>query len=653
MYGTLSLRLLALVFVTGVLAGCRPEGFINKTKYQGETVDNYCQDFEEEVAAMVEANTGPGILRVSEYDNSQFDYFYLEPGQIEVMGDTMYARFINDINWDRYLAKGVAVHVQLSWSSQPHLVDLEETPEGSLTEPIIVDREYYEANRDPFFVYKFPVMDKLDGRQATLYFTILQYNGKKTKIKRVFCDTKEVPLGPLDPSCCTDQPWRNTNLQAVVQLPELDIDPVNYRYEGFTGTLDLIFPMNSVKYDKDEVNDVLLNYISKYSKEGYEVDRIDMVGYASQGGTVEYNQSLSENRSEAVYSYLTNYFQENDSTGASSIQVSHRGLGEDWERFELLVKTADFTDEERRQLLDISSSSMSDDEKEAALRKLAFWEKLIKEVLVYCRHVMVEFTFQYDKDKMYVGDYPTQMPVIAPELYNVATKKMTVARFNGQDNPMGGLSVLNTLIDVNGNRTANLFAMRSTYNFALNNTTAAITDIESAMELASDNADYALAALSYKTKFADGYPMDQRMEMLQSYNTYINRYPNNTMLQYNRVVMMDKVGFISGALREYDNLMSEESKTAALLNNRGVARMKTSRLSGAMSDFQEAIRKDPKLAEPYYNLAVLYAYRGMPDKAIENLARAVELNPALKNGIYQNAAFSVIKSSQKFRDRFR
>jgi tetratricopeptide (TPR) repeat protein len=247
------------------------------------------------------------------------------------------------------------------------------------------------------------------------------------------------------------------------------------------------------------------------------------------------------------------------------------------------------------------------------------------------------------------------MPVISPELYNVATKKMTITRYtpNSGIEAQSGLSILNTLIDVNLNRRANLFAMRSTYFFALNNVKMAISDIEAALQQESDNLQYGLAALSYKTKFADNYSLQERMNMLADYNSFTLKYPNNENLQFNRVVMMEKVGYISGALAAYSGLISKESKSAAALNNRGVALMKTNRLLEAESDFTEAIKLDPKLAEAYFNLAILYAYKGLPSKAISNLSKAVELNPGLREGLFSNPAFQVIKSNPEFTQKFR
>ena len=641
-------RLWVILMIAVVFAsGCREEGLINKTKYQGEKIKNYCQDFEEEVNALVEANNGVAVLRTSEYDNSQFDYFYLEPGQIEQIGDTLYMRLINDINYDRYLHKGVAVQVYLKYKSQEHLEELEEDPEGELANPLIIDRAYYDANKEPFFVYKFPVGERVNGKQITLSYAILQY--KKGKVKRTFCGTMDAPLGPLDPPCCTDRPWQNANLQSVVRIPELDIDPEEYRYKGFTGTLDLIFPMNSTKFDKDELSNVILNYIEKYEKEGFEVQNVRMTGHASQGGTVEYNQDLSDRRAKAVNEALVKQMEKIEKTG---IAVSSSGQGEDWNRLELLTKTAVFTDSERAQLMEIINSGATMDEKEAQFRKLPFWKKFIKEVLVYCRHVFIEFEFTYQPNTMYTDMYPSEMPVISPELYNVATKKMTITKFKKGVDVNDGLSTLNTLIDVNGNRKANLFAMRSTYHFAQNNVRSAIGDIESALEEKPDNLQYGLAALSYKTKFASSYSLGDRMDMLSDYNSFVLKYPNNDNLQFNRVIMMDKVGFISGALAEYEGLMGAD-KSAALLNNRGVALMKTNRLLQAQSDFEEAVEMDPKLAEGHFNLAVLHAYKGLPETSIKHLEKAIELDASYKEGLFSNPAFNIVKSNSKFQQKFR
>ncbi len=183
--------------------------------------------------------------------------------------------------------------------------------------------------------------------------------------------------------------------------------------------------------------------------------------------------------------------------------------------------------------------------------------------------------------------------------------------------------------------------MRSTYYFGNNDVTNAIKDIESAIALDKTNNQFALTALAYKTKVSSSYELNDRMALLEQYNEYMGSNPGDKALMMNRAVMMDKVGFISGALAEYENLMKGE-ESASAFNNRGVAKLKTNRFTEAEMDFMEAIQKDPKLAEPNFNLALIYAYRGLPSKAMASLDKAIQLNPKMKALIPSNPVFNVM-----------
>lgn len=626
-----------------LLCACSKEGVINKVKYNGKKITNTCDQFKQEVKGIVDANAGTSTLRVSEFDNSQFDYYFLEPGQFEQVKDTVYFRLINDLEYAKYLHKGVAIQISGSYGPQDHLKTMEKDPVGELGMQVI-DKKYYDRHKDPFFLYRLPTGSKLDGKQLTLKFSVVKYD-KKGKVKKVFCNSVEAPMGPLAPPCCTDQPWQNVHPKSIVQLPDLQVKEEKYKYKGFQGTLDLIFPMSSTKFNQKELRDVIVNYINRYESEGFNVKSVNIEGYASQGGKVDYNKDLSHRRSVAVQDELSQYYK----NLGRDISFSADGKGEDWDRFELLVNTAPFTEEQRQELLQISQSSANQDEKEAQLRKLKYWKKLVDNVLTYCRHTLITFSLEYIPNKMYVENYKDVMPIIAPELYNVATKTHTIMKYQQGNDAKGGLSVLNTLIDENGNKTVNLYTMRSTYHIGLSDLKNAINDIESAFSMDKDNTELGIATLSYKTAYADNYGMEEKMRLLGDYNTYRARFPDNKIIQQNRAVMMEKVGFISGALAEYTKQITPGGRNAVLQNNRGVAKLKTNRITEAEVDFQEAIRSDAQLAEAYFNLAIVYAWKGLTAKAVENLDQAITLKPEYKCKIFPNPAFRYMKSNAKFR----
>lgn len=668
MYARLSKYAAFVGVLSLTFTACTPEGVINKTKYEGRKVTNTCDQFTEEVTAMIDANAGATLLRVAENDNSSNQGMFLEPGQFEQVGNTLYFRLINDLVYEKYLQKGVAVQVRAKYMAAEHLSAIEAAeqggPEGDLG-MLTVDRTYFDANKNPFFVYKVETENKIDGKQISLSFSVVKLD-KAGKVKKVFCNSVEMPLGPVDPGCCTDKPWEKTHTQSVVQIPDIDVQDEKYRYQGFTGTLDLIFPMSSTEFKKDTLKNAILNYVAKYEDMGFKLKSINIDGYTSQGGTTELNSKLSQDRAKVVYDDLVKHFEKVGRM--SELKMSSNGKGEDWERFKQLVKTVNFDAKTRARLLEIADSHptasakdvyagtknmmTAEDIKERMLRdeKLLVVEPkksmLVTDVLENCRHTFITFQFEYVKDKMYVEYYPSQIPVISPALYDVARQQFIVSEHKQNVDANKNLGILNTLIDVNSNRTANLFAMRSTYHFAMNNVKSAISDIESAMDKDQSNSSYAMAALSYKTKYADMYPLKERMRLLNDYTTYIAKYPNNPILNQNRAVMMEKVGYLSGALAEYQKL---GDNSASLLNNRGVARLKANRVTEAEADFQEAVKKDKNMAEAYFNLAIVYAWKGHSDKSMESLSKAIEMKPELKSLVRNNDAFKVLKSNPAFK----
>ncbi|MEZ4688361.1 MAG: hypothetical protein R3B47_20565 [Bacteroidia bacterium] len=65
------------------LASCgSTSGLINKVKRGDKVYENTCTTFQEDVNALLEANSQSQILPLSQYENSAYDYFYIEPGNL-------------------------------------------------------------------------------------------------------------------------------------------------------------------------------------------------------------------------------------------------------------------------------------------------------------------------------------------------------------------------------------------------------------------------------------------------------------------------------------------------------------------------------------------------------------------------------------------
>ncbi len=604
---------------------------INKATVDGQRITNTCDSFKEDINALMQANSNNTTLVVAQNDNTEFAAgMHLEPGQFEVKNDTLYFRLMQDLDYRKYMTKGIAIHVDGKFRAQEHLKELESAAEGKLG-TLIIDMAYHQQNGAPYFLYKMPVDANISGKSISLTFSVMKY--KKGQVKKVFCNTVEMPLGPIEPACCNDVPWEYSETSSVIQLPDIKIPDQKYRYKGFIGFMDMIFAMNSDVTNKEEMQQVI-NRVQTFDSLGYKVSTIDIKGFASQGGTEDYNLKLSDRRVKAVGKDLEKFY-----AAKTGLTIEAKGFGEDWERFQTYTRSANNLSEgDKSAVMEIYNEPISADEKEAKLRKLSSWDSLVTSVLQYCRHTFVNFSFEYKPDMMYTENYATATPVLAPELLNnVALKQMTVGKFKAGEDIQKGLKVLNLLI--NNNKKPNLYAMRSTYYFGNNDITNAIKDIESAISLDKTNSQFALTALAYKTKIASSYTLNERIALLDQYNEYTASTPGDKNLAMNRVVMMDKIGFISGALAEYENLMKSE-QSAASYNNRGVAKLKTNRFTEAEADFMDAIEKDAKLAEPYFNLALVYAYRGLPEQTMQNLDKAIGNNGKMKSLIASNPVFN-------------
>ena len=626
-----ALPTLSLLSVLLVFTACN-KNVINKATVDGQKITNTCDSFKEDINALMQANANKSTLVVAQNDNTEFTNYNLEPGQFEVKNDTLCFRLMQDLDYRKYMTKGIGIHVNGKYRAQEHLKEMEQTPEGTIG-MLLIDQAYYAANSNPFFLYKMPVDGNISGKSIELTFSVVKYS--KGKIKKVFCNTVEAALGPIEPACCNDVPWEYSETSSVIQLPDVKIPDQKYRYKGFMGFMDMFFAMNSDVTNKVEMQQVI-NRVQTFDSLGYKVTTMDIKGYASQGGTEDYNLKLSDRRVKAAQKDLEKFYKDKP-----SLTIEAKGYGEDWDRFEKFTQTSgSLSQEDKAAVLAVYQEAITADQKEEKLRTLACWDSLVSSVLQYCRHTFVNFSFEYKPDMMYTENYATATPVLAPELLNnVALKQMTIGKFKSGEDIQKGLKILNLLL--NNNKKPNLYAMRSTFYFGNNDITNAIKDIESALALDKTNTQFAMTSLAYKTKIASSYTINERIALLEQYNEYAATMPGDKALAMNKTVMLDKIGFITGALAEYENLMKGE-ESASAFNNRGVAKLKTNRFSEAEADFMEASEKDAKLSEPYFNLALVYAYRGLPEKTMASLDKAIQINPKMKGLVASNPVFNVL-----------
>ncbi|MDP5172727.1 MAG: hypothetical protein NWR72_20990 [Bacteroidia bacterium] len=630
------------------LTSCKPEGFINKVKYRGETFLNTCETFTADINKVISANSNASKLAVSEYDNTDFNYFYLEPGQFEIKGDTLYFRLASDLEYAQYLDKGIAVHVNASYKAVSQLASLESDAAGDIG-TLKVDREYYIANRKPFFVYKFPLAGKdLAGKQIMLSFAVAKYKASGD-LKSFLCETEATPIGTAMPSCCTAARWEPVGLQSVVGAPKLDVKAESFRYAGFTGTIDVMFMENSAKLSDDSSFSTMLitSFVKKYADLGYKITRLDLTGWASPGGTVKLNENLSQARADALKQGLTAL-----NGNIEGLEINAKGMGEDWDRVKLLTEISSLTREQKDQVYAIADdATLALDQKEAKLRKVAFWDTLVEEVLVKARHTFCVMDFKYEGSQATIDRFAERLPVASQALEQVASTVISAKPYTKGADIQAGLASLNDLLTKKAS--PNLYAMRADYYIAQGNISGAVADLERAAQFRDAQAgNYQAAAQGYKITFADSYSFEEKQALYNQLSQLTRERPNDREVFFQRAIIMDKLGLLDAALGEYDKLMDGSTPTAAQLNNRAVARLKGNMVTMAKADFLAAAAADPKLAEAEYNLAVVCAYQGLSRETETHLDKAIALDNKYKGMILNNPVFSVMSGLPRF-DKYR
>lgn len=622
-----------------LLGGCTPEGFINKVKYQGATLVNTCETFQTDIKNLVESNNMPDLLAISAFDNSEYTYYYLEAGQYELKADSLYFRLKNDLNYPKYLDNGVGVIVQLFATKEG-----EASPEkiGQYT----IDKRYFVQNRRPFFMYKFPLRGKsLSGKKLQLSFAIAAFNTDGS-LKEYFCESKSKPFGPLQPACCSEKPWEGTQLQSIVEIPRLEVDPDTFVYRGFDATFDVTFKEGAFTYPDGLLAQSLQGFIEKYKALNYEVRKIDLRGYASPGGSESANQRLSERRAEKVHQALTK-----NNVDQTNLRITHKGAGEDWLKVEeLITRTTLLSKAQRDEVLTIILSDNDADGKERAMKRLDYWKTLEKEVFAAARHTFVNLSFEYIGDESPLSRYPEALVLGSGQMDKIAQARIRVGPYSPGMDEEDELATLNEVLREKA--TANLYAMRATYYLAKRNYEKLYADLKSAAELDPDNEVYNRILTGYKIRFAQEEGKERMATIFAEITQQTKVNPKDRSLFLNRAILLEKMGRIDEALEEYRLLFDGVNPAPPHVNNRGVARLKSNRLREAESDFLWAIDRNGTLAEPHFNLAAIYAYRGFTSRSLTYLDRAIDRDPRFKEMIFNNPVFSVVSEDPKY-DKYR
>ncbi|MFN0202748.1 MAG: TPR end-of-group domain-containing protein [Bacteroidia bacterium] len=646
-------RIIFLLLAVYFLTGCRPEGFINKVKYQEIKYVNTCQTFADEVEKTIKSNNTLGVkLSVSRNDNSEFRHYFLEPGQYEIRKDTLCFRLHKDLPYSHYLDdKGTQIWVNVSYRAAGEVADLEVDKEGRLF-PLVIDKSYYFSHCTPFFYYKVPLNgSKIDGKELSISFTIKRIHPKKGK-ETLFCNSGADPFGMISATCCGAQNWDSTKLQSVIEIPKIEAKSESYRkFNNFTATVDVDFPENMFRISDSAFFNAIQRHIVEYEKQNFRPTQITIQGYSSLNGPEFKNIELSQKRADTLKKILLL-----ENPVLRNIPIITKGMGEEWARAVELTGKSKLSNAEKSQILSIMAMRENNDTKEAFLRGMSCWNVFKQEVLSYTRHVSALIDFTYMGSDKPLLKYDGTHQIGNEEITKVITEKVNVKPYDEKEMTstyQTELRKVNELLTMRPS--ANLYSLLASYYSPKKDREKYFMALRRAEMLDKNNKIYSEIIRGIEFMDMETMSFEQRKKMLADYNQYVQENPNDRPLFIQRAILMDRVGWISGALNEYNKMWETNTPQPLFFNNRGVARLRTNRFMEAEQDFMSALEQDKtseKAAATYFNLAIIYAFRGWTSKTMDCLDHAVALDEKYRAMIFTNPAFKIMVQDAKF-DKYR
>jgi len=178
-------------------------------------------------------------------------------------------------------------------------------------------------------------------------------------------------------------------------------------------------------------------------------------------------------------------------------------------------------------------------------------------------------------------------------------------------------------------RFANGYVGRAKLHLAMADTTAAIADLDKALELDRDIVN----AYILRADIAINNKKDFNLA-LTDMNEAIKLQPRNAGFYINRAYLRYNLDDYFGAMADYDFAISLDPLNAVAYFNRGLLRAEVHDRDQAITDFSKVLEFNPDDYRSLYNRSMLYRELGNYKKALSDLNRVVEAFPDFEGVLF-------------------
>ena len=388
---------------------------------------------------------------------------------------------------------------------------------------------------------------------------------------------------------------------------------VKHNYEKVTvleETATIYFTVNqsNVRYSQKSSDEI--NRLKEFAKLGYQTKNIEISSYASPEGKLDFNDKVSENRSESTFNYAKKLMKKLKIEGANNNKnYIKSSRGEDWAGFNNLVNSSNMKDKSK--VLNIVRNQKDPQKREEAIRDMAeIYDAIEDDVLPKLRKATITLrVFEPKKNDeeivSLVVDDPTKLDI----------KEMLYAATLIEDISLKE-TIYSSIIDLFPNDFR-----------AYNN----------------------LATLYINEK---------------NINKAIDMLGKASKLKTNSSEVMENQGIVAAIQGDYSQAKSLYNRSNASTVNKGILDIKMGNYSSASTklrgnDYNSTLAKlmngdnpvatTDLTADGAYLNAIVYARNGDLDKSIRFLTKATQMNTSYKKEAAKDFEFKTLSENDRFK----
>ncbi len=402
------------------------------------------------------------------------------------------------------------------------------------------------------------------------------------------------------------------------------------------------FPKDVFKIQKDQYKKDDIVAIGEFLKKKYDTKKVYIVGFASPEGPYKRNQMLSINRSREVQKWLSEqlkaegYTQYLDSTFFEITTTS-----EDWDGFKTNLDQMAFSEDTKRQIIEIVSAGYEEDEKERRVMALVGGANRVEKILAPLRRATIRMeasavTRSDDQLDAMVNDFAAGKIMVADVKATLSQEEWLYAAARTKD----------------AEKRAKL----------LEGYVAAYPDDhrghnnlgEAYVRAIRKDAAYE-AFLKANGKKANDPVIVNNLTAVQLWRGNMDDAYNYAEASY-KVQRTPEAAFVLGVKHhkraQYQRAATyfDEARGVALSRyNGGLSKLLANDLAGSKNDLDAAVRDDKARALNYYVLAVVGARSGDTNLMTLNLKEAVSRDKALSAKAASDLEFRQYAASAEFK----